>query len=205
MSSIIIKSLFLSTTALLFFSTTHLKAEKTEKISTKTAVTFNTLCAKCHEGECSGRLSFDTGSEAAHSHIKRYAADSNITENDIKEFFTFLNYMKKECRLLMPGKGKLKMEDLSRFATPSRQAYFIPLGLLKKGSYELTLLTKEEHHYRLEILSDRFDPLLDLFICPDRQEKILFTVDTPVKSFVRIRSKKPLHILTLEIAATAEK
>ncbi|MEA3418197.1 MAG: hypothetical protein U9Q90_02270, partial [Campylobacterota bacterium] len=106
-------------------------AEKVENVSTKTAIIFNTLCAKCHEGECSGRLSFDTGSKAANSHIKRYAGDTNVSKGETKEFFTLLNYMKKECALFMPDNGRWKPENLSRFALPSNDSYFIPLGSLK--------------------------------------------------------------------------
>ena len=174
-------------------------ADAIESISTKSAVIFNTLCAKCHEGECSGRLSFDTGSESASSHIKRYAGDANISRTEIKEFFALLNYMKKECALLMPDDGKWKQENLSRFALPSHDSYFIPLGHLKRGKYHLNIATKEEVHYRVEVLSDRFDPYVDQSACPEQKKNIRFTIDEPVNAFLRIRSKKPLHIITLEI------
>jgi len=184
---------------LLSFPTTLSATEKEENIGTKTAVIFNTLCAKCHEGECSGRLSFDTGSEAAHTHIKRYAIDDNISESDIKEFFALLNHMKKECSLLMPDKEKPKPEDISRFAIPSRKAYFIPLGLLKKGTYSLILSAKEKLHYRVEVLSNHFDHFTDVSTSPDRKEKIHFTVDEPTRTFLRIQSKKTLHIQTIKL------
>ena len=175
-------------------------AEKAPNISTKTAVIFNTLCAKCHEGECSGRLSFDTGSEAANSHIKRYAGDSNVSEGEAKEFFTLLNYMKKECAVLMPDNGKWKPENLSHFALPAHDSYFIPMGDLEVGSYRLDIEIKEDILFRVEVLSDRLEPYLDQSVCPDRQERMLhFTIDEPVNAFLRIRSRKPLHIIVLEI------
>lgn len=36
-----------------------------------TVVRFSTVCFNCHEGECSGRLSFDSGARAAQDHIRR--------------------------------------------------------------------------------------------------------------------------------------
>ena len=182
----------------LFLITTSLFC--TQNITLKNAVIFNTLCAKCHEGECSGRLSFDTGSKAASSHIKRYAGDISISKSEIKEFFTLLNYMKKECALLMPEDGKWRPENLSHFSLPSYEGYFIPLGVLKSGSYNLSIETKEDILFRVEILSDQFDHFLDQSTCSDEKEKKLnFKVDEAANIFLRIRSKKPLHITNLAI------
>ena len=177
-----------------------LMAQKLQNISIKTSVIFNTLCAKCHEGECSGRLSFDTGSKAANIHIKRYSGDINISIDERKEFFSLLNYMKKECALYMPDTKKWKIENLSQFALPSFKSYFIPLGILKSGKYHFDIKTKERVHFRVEIISDRFDPFLDQSIYPDQKwETVQFSIDQSANSFLRIRSKKPVHIKTLEI------
>lgn len=189
--------LFLAT---LFSSLDLLAAEEPQNISTKTAVIFNTLCAKCHEGECSGRLSFDTGSQAASSHIKRYAGDANISKVESKAFFTLLNHMKMKCALLMPDGEKWKQENLSHFALPSSKGYFIPLGLLKSGKYLIVIKTKEEIHFRVEVISDRFDSFLDKTACPDQKDEVLsFTLDETVNAFLRIQSRQPLHITAMEI------
>jgi len=185
----------------MFFSPQTLSAaEEPQNISTKTAVIFNTLCAKCHEGECSGRLSFDTGSKAASSHIKRYAGDTTISKVESKEFFTLLNHMKTKCALLMPEGDIWKQENLSHFALPSSKGYFIPLGLLKSGRYLIEIKTKEEIHFRVEVISDRFDSFLDTTFCPDQKEESLsFALDETVNTFLRIQSRKPLHITAVEI------
>ncbi len=175
-------------------------AEKTENISTKIAVIFNTLCAKCHEGECSGRLSFNTGNKAANSHITRYAGDSNVSEGEAEEFFTLLNYMKIECALLMPDNGKWKPENLSHFALPSHESYFIPLGILKNGNYRLIIETEEDALYRVEVISDHLEHFLDRSVSIHRKEQaLLFTIEKPINAFLRISSRKPLHITALEI------
>lgn len=44
---------------------------------TESVVIFNTICAKCHEAECSGRLSFDEAFETSASHILRYYGEAS--------------------------------------------------------------------------------------------------------------------------------
>jgi len=175
-------------------------AQKVENSSTKTAVIFNTLCAKCHEGECSGRLSFDTGSNKASSHIKRYAGDTNISKDETKEFFSLLNHMKTECALWMPDNGKWKPENLSRFILPSAKGYFIPLGILKEGKYHIEIKSKEDTHFRIEVLSDKFEHFLDMSACPNcEKEPLRFIIDRSANTFLRIQSRKSLQIIDLNI------
>jgi len=173
---------------------------KIEEVNLKSAVVFNTLCAKCHEGQCSGRLSFDTGSESATNHIKRYCCDPKVSKVEVKEFFTLLNYMKKECSLFMPISDKKVNDKLSSFAIPSKKGYFIPLGILKSGEYTLSLQTKENIRFRIEIISSQFDSYLDQSVCPNDKEKIFdFEVDDSIDYFLRIRSKKALNLNNFEI------
>jgi hypothetical protein len=192
---------FLVVTGIFFTFPSDLSSEeKVQNISTKTAVIFNTLCAKCHEGECSGRLSFNSDGQAASSHIKRYAEEKNLSKGETKEFFTLLEYMKKECTLWMPDKGQWKPENLLHFALPSQHGYFIPLGILKHGKYRLHLETKEDIRFRIEVISSHFDPLLDRsVISGGKDQRLLFYIDTPVTAFLRIRSRQPLHITVLKI------
>ncbi len=44
---------------------------------TSTIVYFNTLCSDCYEGQCTGRLSIDSGSAAARFHIERYLGSTD--------------------------------------------------------------------------------------------------------------------------------
>ncbi|OQX59627.1 MAG: hypothetical protein B5M52_02910 [Helicobacteraceae bacterium 4484_230] len=174
--------------------------EESRSISTKTAVIFNILCAKCHEGECSGRLSFKNTHTAADSHITRYSEDANITENEIGEFFTLLNYMKTDCAMLMPKNNTDPKRDLSRFALNSNKGYFIPLGNLEAGRYLLGFTPEEHVSFRLEVMSKHFEPFLDQSVCRHQKEYLFsFTVDKRVPVFLRIRSRTPLHLSALEL------
>ena len=184
----------------LIFTTNLYSSNKLSDISIKSAVTFNTLCAKCHEGQCSGRLTFDTGSDAASNHIKRYSDDVNISNIEIKEYFTLLNYMKKECLLFMPNSKKWRVDKLLNFALPSRKTYFIPLGILKSGEYKLLIKTKKEIRYRVEVISNDFDTFLDTSVYSNTQEKLFnFRLDKSTNYFLRIGSKESVIITNLEI------
>ncbi len=175
-------------------------SEKTEHISTRSTVIFNTLCSKCHEGECSGRLSFDTGSRTAGSHIRRYTEESNLSKSKIKEFFALLNHMKKECAIYMPEHEKWQEGDLSLFMLPSSKGYFIPLDLLESGIYHIEIKTKEDIHFQAEVLSEHFDHFLNQEICPEKKNNTLqFTIDRPGTVFLRIKSRQPLHIVSMKI------
>jgi len=174
--------------------------DKVEEITLKSCVTFNTLCSKCHEGQCSGRLSFNTGSRSASNHIRRYSDDSNISKNEIEEFFTLLNFMKKECLLFMPEDKNYNQNKLESFATTTHKEYFIPLGLLRKGNYSLLIKTKEDATFKIELISKQFDSYLDITICESLKKKEFdFKIDKDTNYFLRIKSKKPLYLDILEI------
>lgn len=63
--------------------------------SIATIVEFNTVCSDCHAGECSGRLSFDSGPAAARAHIERYLG--NTHEVPIAALFAMLRHVKEVC------------------------------------------------------------------------------------------------------------
>ena len=65
------------------------------EIPQSTIVRFNTVCANCHEGECSGRLSFQSGAAAARQHMQRYLGP--IVDADVAAFFDLLRYTKENC------------------------------------------------------------------------------------------------------------
>lgn len=184
----------------LFLNTSLFSAQAIEDISIKSSVIFNTFCAKCHEGQCSGRLSFNTGSKKASNHIKRYAGDSNLTSSETGEFFILLNHMKTKCSILMPYDGKWEVTNLSHFALPSKKGYFIPLGLLGAGKYNLKISTKKDAQLKVEILSSQFDHFLDQRIFTDKEEQTLtFKIVGNTNTFIRIQSRNSFQILSLKL------
>jgi cytochrome c553 len=61
----------------------------------ESTVLFNTNCARCHEGECSGRMSFHLPREEADQHIRRHGGE--LPEAQVRELYDLLRYMKEEC------------------------------------------------------------------------------------------------------------
>ncbi len=66
-----------------------------QEIPRPAVVRFNTVCANCHEGECSGRLSFQSGADAARGHMERYLG--KITSAEGAALFSLLRYTKEHC------------------------------------------------------------------------------------------------------------
>jgi len=187
---------------LLLVLSSFLFATENKSISVLTAVKFNTICAKCHEGECSGRLSFSSGAKAAYSHINRYTKTSSNTQ--INEFFNILQYMKKDCIIFLPNlnlqnkKNYLK-KDFLPYSLPSKKAYFIPFGTLKKGTYSLKIDIEQFKQYKIEIISEHFDILLDRYVTSCSQKNnFSYEVEEKAKYYLRIKSKNKLIITSIK-------
>ena len=58
------------------------------RASVESTVLFNTDCARCHEGECSGRLSFHLPPEAADQHIRRHGGE--LPAKQVRELYELL-------------------------------------------------------------------------------------------------------------------
>ena len=67
----------------------------TDTIQIESVIIFNTSCARCHEGQCSGRLTFHFPKRAAYQHISRFGGELSI--ETIGQLFELLRYMKEEC------------------------------------------------------------------------------------------------------------
>ncbi|TAL13834.1 hypothetical protein EPN95_04835, partial [Patescibacteria group bacterium] len=63
--------------------------------TTEAIVQFHTVCSNCHEAQCSGRLSFDSGSAGARSHIERYIGTTN--DDHLAALFAMLRHVKETC------------------------------------------------------------------------------------------------------------
>jgi hypothetical protein len=138
---------------------TAFSARGTE-IPTSTVVRFNTVCARCHEGECSGRLSFDVDHMAAANHIRRHAGEVVIDEQ--KDLHTLLTYMKQRCgyypmRIAAPPTGSWSPVMLAQLRGPTGDTYFIPLGPLSAGRYRARLHFGGAVEACAQVISASFD------------------------------------------------
>lgn len=168
---------------------------------------FNTVCAYCHEGQCSGRLSFSLGPEAAFNHIRRYAGD--VDEALARQLQALLAHMKQECAYapLPPQdmRRPLQREILDLYRDSTTGDYFMPLGKLEPGRYRLDLRFEAPASLRVEVLNERFEFLVDA--CTDRSQAVLpvtVEVEETADHYLRLRSPAELHLEELRLTPEAD-
>ncbi|WP_374341718.1 hypothetical protein [Azonexus sp.] len=142
-----------------------------EPIPAASVVRFNTVCASCHEGECSGRLSFHTGAEEAGNHMQRYLG--SITASEAENQFALLRYTKEQCAhypLANPARpgSRLGSDELAIWRNTREGGYFIPLGTAGKGEYHLRLEFSVAGSGKLKLTDARFEPLLEESLRPQQ-------------------------------------
>jgi len=185
---------------LLIFSL-YSHASENLPISVESAIQFNTVCAKCHEGQCSGRLSFDDNPNVASSHINRYVPNSSKTQ--VKELYAILKNMKNQCVMFFPdidlnNKTSWLEKELLDYSLASRKSYFIPLGLLKKGIYKLKIDANKSQLYNIIIISKNFEIVLDEYSSSCKEVNSLSYVVSQTKEYyLRIESRKQLIITSV--------
>lgn len=148
-----------------------------EEISVPAIVRFNTICASCHEGECSGRLTFSSGAETAREHMQRYLG--SVTTREAEDLFGLLRYTKEHCAhypvpAAIPADGIWSAPDLSAWRNSRQGGYFVPLGTLQAGRYRLHLSLSGSLSGRFKITDERFEPVLDEAFCPGNTQEVVF-------------------------------
>ncbi len=150
-----------------------------EEIPLSTFVRFNTICATCHEGECSGRLSFQSGVSAALGHMQRHLG--KVTDIEASDLFGLIKYTKERCAHYpvsgkIPNDGIWTSADLAAWRSPQADAYFIPLGNMPAGKYRLHLSFNSPAQGRLKITDQHFEPVVEEALCPESVQDVIFTV-----------------------------
>lgn len=174
-----------------------------DNIPIESSVIFNTSCARCHEGECSGRMSFHLPEAAAYQHIRRHGGELSLTS--IQPLFKLLRYMKEQCRfyplphaLIHDQLWLSKMLD--KFHSPSKQAYFIPLGILAPGTYHLLFDELANTKFSIEIINDEFDfSDMDSLYRESCKKGLIFYVAERSEHFLRLSAQEPVTLKKLEL------
>ena len=167
-------------------------------------IMFNTVCASCHEGECSGRLTFDSGSAGAKEHIQRYAGP--VSSKIVSALFEALVTMKRVCAypsfdFSAPQDHQWSANTLAKFGIPSRKGWFIPLGRLAAGNYQVTLIADAGVSMRLQVVRDNFEISAEDCNCTHSGETVYpFTVDGAGIYYLRIASQEPLRLKSLALS-----
>jgi hypothetical protein len=138
-------------------------------------VQFHTVCTNCHEGECSGRLSFDSGAAAARSHIERHIG--TVSDGKLAQLFAMLRHVKETCSNypqlpVRAAKGVWPGEELAVWRNPLAGAYFIPLGILGAGHHGIVLEFGEPADGDARLVDDRMETSNEERLCRDTRKTI---------------------------------
>lgn len=174
-----------------------------DNISIESTVIFNTTCARCHEGECSGRMSFHLPEDAANQHIRRHGGE--LSEQRIRQLFKLLRYMKEECSFYPIPLALIKFQIwerkmLNKFQSPSGQAYFMPIGQLEPGIYELLFEKLKNTKFCVEVINEEFDFVERDSLYGEYGKKTLkFQAEERSEYFLRLTAQDRINLNRLEL------
>ncbi|GEM_PF-565366 len=177
---------------------------------TESVVIFNTICAKCHEAQCSGRLSFDDCFETSVNHIVRYYDEASEKKWLQRELFVILNHMKEKCAYypmpaFIPPQRVWSGEMLEKVATLLERNYFISIGPFTPGRYQLELKLAKDAKVTVHLVSEIFEMVVeDCYLSNDRHIVIPFSIEEAGNYYVRVYPREPVQITRLAITAFAQ-
>ena len=173
----------------------------------ESVIIFNTICAKCHEAQCSGRLSFGDAYAESASHIIRHYGKAAEKKWLQKELFSILNHMKENCayypmQVPVPPKRIWNTEILEKMTTLLERNYFIPVGALSPGQYNLELKLAKDAKVTAHLVSETFDIVVeDCYQSSEQRLEIPFSIDEAGNYYVRVYPRKPVQITWLAITS----
>ncbi len=189
-------------TLLLFSNNAH---SDQRRPFTESVVIFNTICAKCHEAQCSGRMSFDDALESSKNHILRYYGEASGKQWLQKELFSILNYMKEKCAYYpmestFPPKRVWSSDALNKMSTLLERNYFIPLGPFSVGKYQIDLELEKDTKVTVHLVSEEFDMVVeDCFLSGNLELELSFSIMKPGNYYFRMYPQKPVQIKLLAV------
>ncbi len=168
----------------------------------RATVSFATACANCHEGECSGRLSFQRPPDATFTHIRQYAGP--VDDRLARALYDALERMKTDCRYaplpVVDAVAGLEEPELAAYRDPHSGAYFLPLGRLSAGDYRISGVCSTDSRLRIELADSDVDPWLDRCLVPAAGRFThTFTLPDPTEAFLRLRPQKQAPVTRLRL------
>jgi hypothetical protein len=159
--------------------------------SIETIVQFHTVCSSCHEGQCSARLSFDSGAAAARSHIERYLGTT--TDGQAAALFAMLRHVKETCghypvAANRPATGVWEATELALWRNAQAGAYFIPLGPLTAGRRQLVLEFDGAAEGNARIDNGRTETQADERLCGDTAKTVAFDATAGTTYFLHLKA-----------------
>lgn len=174
-------------------------------LSGESVTAFNTVCAKCHEGQCSGRLSFGDEAERSAEHIQRHYPRAAVDSRVSTELFTLLAHMKAKCAfhpLKAPPNGERSWRDdtLDKLSTPDERYYFIPLGRLPAGRHRIDLELERDTRLTIHLVRADFEMLVDeCASTTGRRISVPFEVEEAAEHYLRLYPRDAVRVTRLVV------
>ncbi len=166
--------------------------------ATGSVVLFNTVCAQCHEMECSRRLTFppESSTTDARGHVQNYAGHEGLSR--MQDLLALIAFTKTRCdyyapKVPIPADGIWSSAALAPLATPDRTGWFVPLGELPAGSHLLRLEIASRQAIDIEVLTRTGVVAEERVAAASHEAHVSFRVVAPgTPHFLRLRSRTPV-------------
>ncbi len=174
-----------------------------EVISSRHWALFNTTCARCHEAQCSGRMSLGSEDANSRAHVERYAGV--LSDNVHQQLFLYLQHMKEFCGFaaiphVFEPRAAWSETQLELFRTPNGEAYFVPLGELGAGSHRLQARLIGTG-WTAQVVSAGFDTLAEAVSCGSGEGLSLDFRAGDGMHYLRVTGRGALHLQELRLVA----
>ena len=181
-----------------------LAAPSPRRVERAPFTTFNTVCAKCHEAQCSGRLSFSGGVDVTREHVRRYAGA--VSDTVVDQLFELLRYTKEHCRYYPAVEGGTPdgawdASALASFFDVSERSYFLPLGSFPSGACRVRLDFDRDPAASAQVMTSQFDAALEVALpAHERDATLSWPCRADESYFLRLRAEGEARLLRLEPA-----
>ena len=167
---------------------------------------FDASCARCHEAECSGRLTFAEPSEAR-THVRRHAGALDDASAD--DLIELLRVTKEACRMdpeaaARCGGPTWDAARLRRVRARDRSAWFAPLGAPGPGPQRVALRFDRDTRASLRLATERFDVVLETASeTRGGALEVGFSAPGGEALFLRVESDAPAELVELRLVPGA--
>lgn len=168
--------------------------------SQETLVIFHTVCVNCHEGECSGRLSFEAEASLARSHVERHAGA--VSDSKLALLFAMLRHVKETCShyplvASPPTTGIWEAGEIAAWRNDITGAYFIPLGQLDARRYRIELEFAAPASGEVRIADNHMETHGEERLCNDARKSLSLRTATDRDYYLYLKSDTQLRRIVL--------
>ncbi len=175
-------------------------AAAAEIIPNAAVVRFNAACATCHEGECSGRLSFDSGAAAARNHVERHAGpgDAGLLRN----LYAILRHTKEICRQYPltdtpQARSEWTAQDIAPWRDSHFGTYFIPLGEFGAGQRLLEFEFDGPAEGDVRLADERLDTIAEERFSCSATKTLAVTAAAGMRYYLHLKTQAALRRLRI--------